>query len=68
MREQRAEVLVANAADVDAATDRVDEGTLDRLRLDDARVEGLARQLEAMAEVEPLSARRARGRSRTACA
>ena len=32
----------------------VDEGTLDRLRLDDARVEGLARQLEAMAGVEPL--------------
>jgi glutamate-5-semialdehyde dehydrogenase len=54
VRERRAEVLFANAADVDAATDRVDEGTLDRLRLDDARVEGLARQLEAMAEVEPL--------------
>ncbi len=32
----------------------LDEGTLDRLRLDDARVEALARQLEAMAEVEPL--------------
>ena len=55
VRERGAEVLVANAADVHAATDRVDEGTLDRLRLDDARVEGLARQLEAMAEVEPLS-------------
>ena len=54
VRELRAELLAANAADVDAASRNVDEGTLDRLRLDDARIEGLARQLEAMAGIEPL--------------
>jgi glutamate-5-semialdehyde dehydrogenase len=55
VRERHAEVLAANALDAEQAAGRLDEGTLDRLRLDDARVEGLARQLEAMAEVEPLA-------------
>ena len=32
----------------------LDAGTLDRLRLDEARVEALARQIETMAEIEPL--------------
>jgi len=54
VRERKQAILVANAADGDAASGRVDEGTLDRLRLDEARVEGLARQVEAMAEIEPL--------------
>jgi glutamate-5-semialdehyde dehydrogenase len=54
VRERRAALLRANTADVDTASGRLDEGTLDRLRLDDARVEGLARQIEAMAEIEPL--------------
>jgi glutamate-5-semialdehyde dehydrogenase len=54
-RVRRGVVLEANALDVKAATGRLDEGTLDRLRLDDVRVEGLARQLEAMAEIEPLA-------------
>lgn len=54
VRERRHAILAANAADCEAAAGRVDEGTLDRLRLDDTRVEGLARQVEAMAEVEPL--------------
>jgi glutamate-5-semialdehyde dehydrogenase len=54
VRERSREVLAAGAADVEAAAGRLDEGTLDRLRLDDARVEGLARQLEAMAAIEPL--------------
>jgi len=54
VRERRGAVLAANAVDVEQGTGRLDEGTLDRLRLDDGRVEGLARQLEAMAEVEPL--------------
>jgi glutamate-5-semialdehyde dehydrogenase len=54
VRERRAAVLEANAADVEAAAGRLDEGTVDRLRLDDARVEQLAGQVEAMAEVEPL--------------
>lgn len=53
-RERAAAILVANAADVEAATGRLDEGTLDRLRLDEQRVESLARQVEAMAEVDPL--------------
>jgi glutamate-5-semialdehyde dehydrogenase len=47
-------LLGVNLDDCNAAEGRVDEGTLDRLRLDDARVEGLARQLEAMAGIEPL--------------
>jgi len=53
-RERRSAILAANALDVEAATGRLDEGTLDRLRLDENRVEGLARQVEAMAEVDPL--------------
>ena len=54
VREQRRLILEANAADCEAATGSLDEGTLDRLRLDAARVEGLARQMEAMGEIEPL--------------
>jgi glutamate-5-semialdehyde dehydrogenase len=54
VRERRPAVLEANAVDVADATGRLDEGTLDRLRLDEAKVEELARQVEAMAEVEPL--------------
>ncbi len=54
VREQRPALLRANASDVEAAEGRIDEGTLDRLRLDDTRVEGLARQIEAMADIEPL--------------
>jgi glutamate-5-semialdehyde dehydrogenase len=55
VRERRAAVLAANALDVEHGRGRLDEGTLDRLRLDEARVDGLARQLEAMAEIEPLA-------------
>jgi len=54
VRERRAEVLAANEADVDAATGRLDEGMLDRLRLDDARVDGIAEQVAAVAAIEPL--------------
>jgi glutamate-5-semialdehyde dehydrogenase len=53
-RERRAEILAANAADCEAASGRVDEGTLDRLRLDDGRVEALAAQVEATAALPPL--------------
>jgi glutamate-5-semialdehyde dehydrogenase len=53
-RERRGDILEANAADVEAATGRLDEGMLDRLRLDESRVESLARQVEAMAGIEPL--------------
>jgi glutamate-5-semialdehyde dehydrogenase len=52
--ERRDLLLGVNGEDCSAARGRVDDGTLDRLRLDDARVEGLARQLEAMAGIEPL--------------
>ena len=52
--EQRAAILAANAADVEEASGRLDEGVLDRLRLDDARVDGLAAQLARTAEIEPL--------------
>jgi glutamate-5-semialdehyde dehydrogenase len=52
--DRREEILAANAADVDAARGRLDEGTLDRLRLDGARVDALAAQAEAMARVPPL--------------
>jgi glutamate-5-semialdehyde dehydrogenase len=54
LRERRAEVLAANRSDVEAAEGRLDEGTIDRLRLDDARLDSLAAQVAATAELEPL--------------
>ena len=54
VRERRHSILEANAADVARGAASLDEGTLDRLRLDDSRVEALARQIETMAEIEPL--------------
>ncbi len=52
--EKRAEILAANEADYEAAKDKLDEGMLDRLRLDDARVQALAEQVDAVAAIEPL--------------
>jgi glutamate-5-semialdehyde dehydrogenase len=54
VRERSSAVLAANEADVDAAAGRLDTGTLDRLRLDHRRVDGLAAQVEATAAIEPL--------------
>jgi glutamate-5-semialdehyde dehydrogenase len=54
VREHSAAVLAANEADCEAAAGRLDEGTLDRLRLGAGRVETLAEQVEAMAAIEPL--------------
>jgi glutamate-5-semialdehyde dehydrogenase len=54
VRERRGEILAANAADCAAAEGHLDAGTLDRLRLDDRRVDALAEQAEAMAGLEPL--------------
>ena len=54
VRERRAEILAANTADYDAAVERLDEGMLDRLRLDDSRVDVLAEQVEAVAVIAPL--------------
>jgi glutamate-5-semialdehyde dehydrogenase len=54
VRERRAEILAANAADYEAAEGTLDEGMLDRLRLDDARVGALAEQVAAVATIPPL--------------
>ena len=54
MLERRAEILAANEADYEAAQGRLDDGMLDRLRLDDKRIEGLAEQVEAVAAIAPL--------------
>jgi glutamate-5-semialdehyde dehydrogenase len=54
VHEQRAQILSANAADCEEAAGRLDEGMLDRLRLDDARLAGLTEQVEAVARLEPL--------------
>jgi glutamate-5-semialdehyde dehydrogenase len=54
VHERARELLTANAADVEAATGRLDEGTLDRLRLDEARVGALSDQVGAMAAIPPL--------------
>jgi len=54
LRGRRSEVLAANGADVDAAAGRLDEGTIDRLRLDGVRIEALERQLRATAALDPL--------------
>jgi glutamate-5-semialdehyde dehydrogenase len=54
VRERRAEILEANAADYEAASERLDEGMLDRLRLDDARVDALAEQVAAVAAIPSL--------------
>ena len=54
LRERRGGVLAANEADVEAAAGRLDEGTIDRLRLDDGRTAVLERQLLATAALDPL--------------
>jgi glutamate-5-semialdehyde dehydrogenase len=48
VRAQRAEILAANAHDLEAAT-ALSEPMIDRLRLDDARVESIARAIDAIA-------------------
>ena len=54
VREHRHEILAANEEDLAAAGGTLDEGTLDRLRLDDARVASLASQVEATAALDRL--------------
>jgi len=53
VRERRAHLLEANRADVASAAG-LGPGTLDRLRLDEARVDGLSGQLSVMASAPPL--------------
>jgi glutamate-5-semialdehyde dehydrogenase len=50
--DRRDAIAAANRADMAAA--QLDEGALDRLRLDDARVAALAEQLEQLAALPPL--------------
>ena len=54
VRKRADQILAANEADVEAAKDQLDEGMLDRLRLDGARVDALSEQVEAVAAIEPL--------------
>ncbi|HET8529080.1 MAG TPA: aldehyde dehydrogenase family protein [Gaiellaceae bacterium] len=53
VRERGDAILRANAEDVAAAAS-LDEGALDRLQLDDARLEAIAQQLAQLAELPPL--------------
>jgi glutamate-5-semialdehyde dehydrogenase len=55
--ERSSAVLAANEADYASAAGRLDAGTLDRLRLDERRLEGLARGLAETAELPPLERR-----------
>jgi glutamate-5-semialdehyde dehydrogenase len=54
LAERRAEIVAANELDVEAGAGRLDEGALDRLRLDDARLEAIAAGARATAALEPL--------------
>jgi glutamate-5-semialdehyde dehydrogenase len=54
MRDRPSELLAANAADVEEAAARLDEGALDRLRLTKSRVQALAEHAAAMARIPPL--------------
>ena len=54
LRERRAVVLDANRTDVAESSARLDAGALDRLRLDEGRLEATAGGLEATAELAPL--------------
>src|SRR5437868_7074239 len=53
VRDRRDAILTANREDVETASG-LDEGTLDRLRLDERRVESLARQVASLAGLEPI--------------
>jgi glutamate-5-semialdehyde dehydrogenase len=53
-RRRRDEILEANANDCRAAEGRLDAGMLDRLRLDDERLDALVAQVEAVASIDPL--------------
>jgi glutamate-5-semialdehyde dehydrogenase len=53
-RERAPDLLSANRADFEAASTALDAGTLDRLRLDGARIDALAGQIGEMAAIPPL--------------
>jgi glutamate-5-semialdehyde dehydrogenase len=54
LRDRRDVILDANRTDVAEGSSRLDPGALDRLRLDEERVEATAAGLEATAELAPL--------------
>jgi glutamate-5-semialdehyde dehydrogenase len=54
LRERRDLVLAANRTDVAEGSSRLDTGALDRLRLDEGRLEATAAGLEATADLAPL--------------
>ena len=54
LAQRSVQMLEANGEDVAVAADTLDEGALDRLRLDDARLETIAAQLESLAALPPL--------------
>jgi glutamate-5-semialdehyde dehydrogenase len=54
LRERCSVVLDANRTDIAEGSSRLDAGALDRLRLDEGRVEATAAGLEATAELAPL--------------
>jgi glutamate-5-semialdehyde dehydrogenase len=62
LRARAADVLKANAADQDAAREKgMDSAMLDRLGLDEARLEGVARALDSIAAIpDPVGAETAR--------
>jgi glutamate-5-semialdehyde dehydrogenase len=54
LHERSGEILDANAGDVAAAERSLDAGALDRLRLDEDRLGGIAAGLEATASLDPI--------------
>ena len=54
VRERGRDVLAANDADCKAAAATLDEGSLDRLRLDEQRLDAIAEQLRSLSELPPL--------------
>src|SRR5207249_2637216 len=54
LADRSAAVLQANREDVAAAEGKLDAGALDRLRLDEARLEAIEGQLEGLAALPPL--------------
>jgi glutamate-5-semialdehyde dehydrogenase len=54
LAERRADILAANEADLAAAEGRLDAGALDRLRLDDGRLETIATGIRATATLSPI--------------
>src|SRR5262245_33566015 len=57
LRERADAVLAANRDDVAAGAGRLDKGALDRLRLDETRLDAIAEQLRSLAQLPPLDRR-----------